>query len=77
MIGRRVTYRTVDGVRIPGTWRHVFIRNGRYFLTDLLIYADGLVDCWGLVTVEEFEEKVRSGWVATTLPDGAGASAHG
>ncbi|MFJ5786575.1 NADAR family protein [Streptomyces hydrogenans] len=76
MIGRRVTYRTVDGVRIPGTWRHIFIRNGRYFLTDLLIYADGLVDCWGLITVEEFEEKVRSGWVATTLPDGAGASAH-
>ncbi|MCT4353450.1 NADAR family protein [Streptomyces sp. Je 1-79] len=77
MIGRRLTYRTVDGVRIPGTWRHVFIRNGRYFLTDLRIYADGLIDCWGLVTLEEFEEKVRTGWVATTLPDGAQASAHG
>ncbi|MGW8784084.1 NADAR family protein [Streptomyces sp. NPDC055796] len=73
----RVTYRTVDGVRIPGTWRHAFIRNGRYFLTDLRIYADGLVDCWGLVTLEEFEEKLRSGWVATDLPDGAPAAAHG
>ncbi|MFD4240532.1 NADAR family protein [Streptomyces sp. NPDC058525] len=77
MIGKRITYRTVDGVRIPGTWRHAFIRNGRYFLTDLFIYADGLIDCWGLVTIEEFEEKLRSGWVATTLPDGAKASAHG
>lgn len=77
MIRNRVTYRTVDGVRIPGTWRHVFIRNGRYFLTDLSIYADGLVDCWGLVTLEEFEEKLRSGWVATDLPDGAPAAAHG
>ncbi|MFF5788634.1 NADAR family protein [Streptomyces sp. NPDC012693] len=77
MIGRRITYRTVDGVRIPGTWRHAFIRNGRYFLTELFIYADGLVDCWGLVTVEEFEEKLRTGWVATTLPDGAQAAAHG
>ncbi|GJF33450.1 hypothetical protein KNE206_61500 [Kitasatospora sp. NE20-6] len=78
MIGNRITHRTADGVRIPGTWRHAFIRNGgHYFLTDLFIYADGLVDCWGLVTVEEFEEKLRTGWVATSLPDGAEASAHG
>ncbi|MGQ4731600.1 MULTISPECIES: NADAR family protein [Streptomyces] len=76
MIGRRITYRVADGVRIPGTWRHAFIRNGRYFLTDLFIYADGLIDCWGLVTIEELEEKLRTGWVATTLPDGAEASAH-
>lgn len=78
MIGNRITHRTADGVRIPGTWRHAFIRNGgTYFLTDLVIYADGLIDCWGLVTVEEFEEKLRTGWVATTFPDGAEASAHG
>ncbi|MEW5357021.1 NADAR family protein [Streptomyces sp. 16-176A] len=76
MIGRRITHRTADGTRIPGTWRHVFIRNGGYFLTDLFIYADGLIDCWGLVTLEEFEEKLRSGWVATALPEGARASAH-
>ncbi|MFI6689810.1 NADAR family protein [Streptomyces sp. NPDC050485] len=77
MIGKRTTHRTADGVRIPGTWRHAFICNGgTYFLTDLFIYADGLIDCWGLVTVEEFQEKLRSGWVATTLPDGAEASAH-
>ncbi|MDA5280001.1 NADAR family protein [Streptomyces sp. Isolate_45] len=76
MIGRRITHRTADGVRIPGTWRHAFIRNGRYFLTDLFIYADGLIDCWGLVTIEEFEEKLRTGWVAATIPDGAEAAAH-
>lgn len=76
MIGRRVTHRIADGVRVPGTWRPAFIRNGDYFLTDLFVYADGLIDCWGLVTLEEFEEKLRSGWVATELPDGAWASAH-
>ncbi|MFI6728446.1 NADAR family protein [Streptomyces sp. R-74717] len=77
MIGNRITHRTADGVRIPGTWRHAFICNGgSYFLTDLFIYADGLIDCWGLVTVEEFQEKLRSGWVATSLLDGAEASAH-
>ncbi|MFI6350363.1 NADAR family protein [Streptomyces sp. NPDC050560] len=77
MIGNRSTHRMADGVRVPGTWRHGFICNGgSYFLTDLFIYADGLVDCWGLVTVEEFEEKLRSGWVATELPEGARVSAH-
>ncbi|MFF1904457.1 NADAR domain-containing protein [Kitasatospora sp. NPDC058218] len=77
MIGNRITHRTADGVRMPGTWRHAFIRNGgHYFLTDLFIYADGLIDCWGLVTVEEFEEKLRTGWVATSLPEGGEASAH-
>jgi hypothetical protein len=73
---RRV-WREVDGERIEGTWRHAFVCNaGRYHLTDLFIYADGLVDCWGLVTLDEFEEKLASGWVATELPDGAEASAH-
>ncbi|MCX5180334.1 NADAR family protein [Streptomyces virginiae] len=77
MIGNRITYRKADGVRIPGTWRHAFICNGgTYFLTDLVIYADGLIDCWGLATIEEFEQKLRSGWVATDLPEGAEASAH-
>lgn len=74
---RRRTWRNVDGERIEGTWRHAFIRNGAtYFLTDLLIYADGMVDCWGLVTLEEFAGKLASGWVATNLTDGAQASAH-
>src|SRR3954471_10389089 len=76
MISNRITYRTADGVRIPGTWRHVFICNGgHYFLTDLFIYADGLIDCWGLVTVVELEEKLRTGWVATSFPEGGEASA--
>lgn len=75
-IGQR-TWRNVDGERIEGTWRHAFIRNGRdYHLTDLFIYADGMVDCWGLVTLDEFEGKLASGWVATTLDEGARASAH-
>jgi ribA/ribD-fused uncharacterized protein len=71
------TFRHVDGEQIPGITRHAFIRNGgNYFLTDLIIYADGLVNCWGLVDLAEFEQKLRSGWVATTLEEGASASVH-
>ncbi|MER5761599.1 NADAR family protein [Streptomyces sp. NPDC002082] len=77
MIGNRITHRVVDGVRIPGTWRPAFIHNGHHHLIDLFIYADGLIGCWELVTVEEFEEKLRTGWVATTVPEGAAAAANG
>ncbi|MGC0417650.1 DUF7638 domain-containing protein [Embleya sp. AB8] len=68
------TWRHVDGERVPGTWRHVFIRNGDYHLTDLFVYADAMVDCWGLVSLAEFAEQVESGWVATELEAGARGS---
>lgn len=74
----RRTWRDVDGVRIEGVTRHAFIHNGRsYFLTDLAIYADGMIDCWGLVTLEGFAAKLQSGWVATKFEEGARASVHG
>lgn len=69
------TSRQVDGQEIIGSWRHAFINNGgSYYLTDLKVYADGLIDCWGLVTLEDFRDKLRSGWVATTFEEGAEAS---
>lgn len=77
MIGKNRTYRVVDGETIPGTWRHIFIRNGRdYYLADLFVYADGMIDCWGPVDLEGLRAKIASGWVATSLEPGARASAH-
>lgn len=73
------TYRKVDGQRIEGTWRHVFTRNmDTYFLTDLVIYADGAIDCGtgGLTDLNGLAEQLRCNRVATTLEDGARASAH-
>ncbi|MBE1469104.1 DUF7638 domain-containing protein [Kibdelosporangium phytohabitans] len=76
MLTRRRTWREEDGMRIEGTWRHVFIRNGPHFLSDLVIYADGMVECQDLVTLAEFEDRLVSGWVNTDLPEGARASVH-
>jgi predicted NAD-dependent protein-ADP-ribosyltransferase YbiA (DUF1768 family) len=78
MVIRNPTYRTLDdGERVEGTWRHAFINNGGlYFLTDLKIYTDGLIDCWGLVNIDEFREKLRIGWIATTIAENANVSAH-
>ncbi|MCD5315761.1 NADAR family protein [Kineosporia babensis] len=72
------TWRDVDGERVEGTWRPVFIHKfGCYFLIDLCIYADALIDCEGLTTLAEFEEKVACGFVATEIKDGGEASSHG
>ena len=54
----------------------MFIHNFSYHMTHLIIYADAIIDCWGLVTLDEFAEKVHDGWVATTIEAGAQGSAH-
>ncbi|MEU5158658.1 NADAR family protein [Streptomyces sp. NPDC020875] len=73
----KIVHRKADGRLIRGTWRPAFIRNGgTHFLTELYVYADGIVDAWGLLTLAEFERKLASGWVATSLPEGGRASAH-
>ncbi|MGC4859543.1 DUF7638 domain-containing protein [Micromonospora sp. DT41] len=75
----RRTYRTVDGRRIEGTWRPIFTRNmDTYFLADLVVYADGAIDCGtgGLTDLDGLTEQLRQGRVATTIEDGAWASAH-
>jgi hypothetical protein len=66
--------RIEDGVEIPGTFTHAFIQNGRYILTEIKVYKDGMIDCWGLVTFEEFKQKIALGWVVTTLPNNAAVS---
>jgi ribA/ribD-fused uncharacterized protein len=75
---RNPTYRILDdGEQIEGTWRPVFIKNGpSYHLADLKIYADGLIDCWGLVDLAGFREKIRTGWIATSIDESGQASAH-
>lgn len=51
-----------------------FIHNMQFYLTHISIFADGMIDCWGLVDFETFKEKVRSGWIATQIPEDAEVS---
>jgi predicted NAD-dependent protein-ADP-ribosyltransferase YbiA (DUF1768 family) len=64
-------YRIVDGERIDGTRRSVFVHNGDYHLADLVVYADGVIGCWGEMTLPELRDHLRTGWV--TLRPEAGA----
>jgi hypothetical protein len=62
----------VDGRVTPA-----IIHNSSYFFVNLQIYADGLVNCWELVDLQLFREKLRSGWVVSSIPDGKAISVHG
>lgn len=66
-----------SGREIPGTYLRAFIHNGDYFLTDIQIYADQKIECWGLVDFATFQQKVRSGWVVTQIPDQARVNISG
>lgn len=65
------TYRLKENAVIDGVFVMAFIHDGDYHLTPIMIYQDGMIDCWGLVTFEEFKAKVHSGWVVTHPPEGA------
>lgn len=63
---------TIDGLVTPA-----FIHNGTFFLVGLPVYADGLIDCWEMVDLPLFREKLKSGWVTPTAAEGAPVSVHG
>ena len=71
-----VTQRIADDKVIPGVYFPAFIHNGDHYLASIVAYKDGMVDCWGLVTFDEFKQKVRDGWVVTSIPEGATVSIH-
>lgn len=62
-------YRIENSKIFFGASLPVIIHNGQYYLTDIKIYADGLIDCWGLITIDEFKQKLDEGWVITEIPN--------
>jgi hypothetical protein len=73
-------YREVDGKMIRGTFLEVLFRSGThvgvgtltysYVSTHISVYEDGMIDCWGLVDLDGFKEKVRQGEIVTSIPEG-------
>ncbi|WP_067490200.1 NADAR family protein [Actinomadura hibisca] len=70
------TYRVVDGERIEGKLRPVFLRNGDHYLANMGIYADGAIYCWEWTDLDGLRRKLDEGRIATNLPDGGRASIH-
>jgi len=38
-----------------------FIHNRTYFLTDITVYSDGLIDCWACIDMSVFRQKIKQG----------------
>lgn len=72
MMNRVARTVSIEGIATPA-----FIHNGRYYLVNLPVFADGVVDCWGLVDLAGFRAKLDEGWVVTGVPDGRQLSVHG
>jgi hypothetical protein len=72
-MGNRIARtKVVEGLVLP-----VVIHNSSYFFINMPVYADGLVDCWGMVDLPLFRDKLRRGWVVGSVPDGCDISIHG
>lgn len=65
-----------NGKIIRGEGFSAFINNFYYHQTIIKVFEDGMIDCWGLVTFEEFKIKVSQGWVVTQVPKGAKIICH-
>lgn len=61
----------LEGFSIPG-----MIHNIHYHFTDLQVYSDGLINCWGMVDLSMFQDKLNKGWVVPSIPDGEAISIY-
>lgn len=67
------TYRVKDGQMIADAFLHAFVNNGHYYLTEVKIYKDGLIDIGDFrpIDLDGFKEKVRQGRLVPTPPKNA------
>lgn len=62
---------------LEGRYIHSIIQNGgSYFLIDMPVYEDGVVDCWGNVDLEMLKDKILKGWLSPSVPDKERVSKH-
>lgn len=55
----------------------ILIRNMQHHYTSLVVFEDGVVDCWEGLDLQLFKQKLSTGWVATSAPVGARLSVFG
>ncbi len=67
-------YRLANGKPIKGLVEHAFVDTNRseprMHFTTVVIYADSMIECSGLQTLDEFLAKVHSGKIVAALPAG-------
>ncbi|MDI9311648.1 MAG: hypothetical protein QM535_15670 [Limnohabitans sp.] len=65
------TFRKENGKLIYGIIIPAIIENFNFWLTEIVIYEDGKIFCWELVSLNEFKEMVYSEKILISLPNGS------
>lgn len=65
---KTITYRNENGSLIKGAIFKIILNNGGYYLTDLIVYADGEIYCLGRISMEKLKDYLNSGKLVRTLP---------
>lgn len=65
------TFREEEGKLINGIIIPAIIDNFNFWLTEIVIYEDGKIFCWELVSFDEFKEMVYSEKILVSLPNGS------
>ncbi|UJF32670.1 DUF7638 domain-containing protein [Paenibacillus hexagrammi] len=61
----------IEGTRVPG-----IIHNMQYHYVNVDVYEDGMVNCWELVDLAGFNDKMNSHWLVPQVPAGEIFSIH-
>ncbi len=54
-------------VKVKGVTTHGIIYNGNYYFTDIEVYSDGLINCWDMVDLKQFKNKLKTDWVVVEI----------
>ena len=57
--------------RVEGLLTPAVIHNGNYFLDNMAVYEDGVINCWHRSDLWQFREDLSRGWVVPGVPKGA------
>ena len=67
----KTTFREHKGEKIYGEVFYGIVKNLHYFLTEITVYSDGMIQCWELMDLNTFKKRLKSGWVRVNLPNDA------
>lgn len=71
-MGKVYRHQMIEGVTIPAV-----IRNGSYFWHSMAVYEDGSVSIWEKIDLDNVPQKIASGKLMFSVPEGKELSIHG
>ncbi|WP_299435622.1 hypothetical protein [uncultured Aquimarina sp.] len=58
-----------EGKKVYGERLPVIIHNNGYYLSNITVFEDGFIDCWGLKDLAQIESEIKSGRLLQNIPD--------